>query len=95
MLITMTVLAAIAALAIAACGGYYFGRRAGSTPPTWKRRTSRIALGKLAVSLLALTTARRMRRSFRAGHVVSDAVGICLALIGRIPAYAKVSNDPF
>jgi membrane protein DedA with SNARE-associated domain len=30
----MTVLAAIAALAMAACVGYYFGRRAGSTPST-------------------------------------------------------------
>ncbi len=91
----MTVLAAIAALAIAACGGYYFGRRAGSPPSTWKRRTSRIALGKLAISLLALTTVRRIRRSFRAERVPSDAVGICLALISRIPAHAKVSNDRF
>jgi hypothetical protein len=93
MLITMTVLAAIAALAIAACGGYCFGRRAGSSPSTWKRRTSRIALGKLAISLLALTAARRIRRGFGAERVPSDAVGICLALISRIPAYAKVSND--
>jgi len=93
MLITMAVLAGVAALVLATCGGYYFGRRAGSTPSTWKRRTSRIALGKLAISLLALTAARRVRRSFRAERVPSDAVGICLALIGRIPACARVSND--
>jgi hypothetical protein len=65
MLITMSLLAGIAALVMATCCGYYFGRRAGSTPPTWKKRTSRIALGKLAISLLALTTVRRVRRSFR------------------------------
>jgi uncharacterized membrane protein YeiH len=73
----MTVLAGIAALAIATCGGYYFGRRVGSAPSTWKKRTSRIALGKLAISLLALMTARRILRSFRAEHVLPDAVGIC------------------
>jgi len=72
----MTVLAGIAALAMATCGGYYFGRRAGSTPSTWTKRTSRIALGKLAMSLLALTTVRRIRRRFRAEHVLLDAVGI-------------------
>lgn len=55
----MTVLAGIAALAVAACIGYYFGRRAGSTPQSWKRRTSRVALGRLAISLLVLFTARR------------------------------------
>jgi hypothetical protein len=93
MLISMAVLAGVAALVLATCGGYYFGRRAGATPPTWKQRTSRIALGKLAISLLALTTVRRVRRSFRAERVPSDAVGACLALISKIPAYAKVSND--
>ncbi len=72
----MTVLAGIAALAIATCGGYYFGRRAGSTPSSWKKRTSRIALGKLTISLFALMTARRIRRSFRAEHLLPDAVGI-------------------
>jgi hypothetical protein len=56
------VFAGIAAIAMATCGGYYFGRRAGSTPPTWKKRTSRIALGKLAINLLVLMTARRIRR---------------------------------
>jgi hypothetical protein len=76
MLISMTVLAGVAALAMAACCGYYLGRRAGSAAPTWKKRTSRIALGKLAISLLALTTARRIRRSFRAEPVLADALGI-------------------
>jgi hypothetical protein len=58
----MMVFAGIAAIVMATCGGYYFGRRAGSTPPTWKKRTSRIALGKLAINLLVLMTARRIRR---------------------------------
>jgi hypothetical protein len=72
--ITMTVLAGIAALVMAICVGYYFGRRAGSTPSTWKKRTSRIALGRLAISLLVLLTARRVRQSLRAGHLPPGAV---------------------
>ncbi|MGD1281730.1 hypothetical protein ACKUUI_03955 [Mycobacterium seoulense] len=55
----MTVVAGIAALAMATCVGYYLGRRAGSVTPTWKRRTSRVALGRMAISLLVLLTARR------------------------------------
>ncbi len=70
----MTVLVGIAALAMATCVGYYFGRRAGSAPSTWKRRTSRIALGRLAVSLLVLLTARRIRQSFRAERMLPGAV---------------------
>ncbi len=70
----MTVLAGIAALAMATCVGYYFGRRVGSAPSTWKTRTSRIALGRLAISLLVLLTARRIRQSFRAEHMLPDAV---------------------
>jgi hypothetical protein len=63
----MTVLAGIAALAMATWVGYYFGRRVGSTP-LWKKRTSRVALGRLAISLLVLMTARRIQRNLRAGH---------------------------
>lgn len=58
----MTVLAAIAGLAVATCGGYYFGRRAGSAPSTWKKRTSRLQLSRTALSLVVLLTARRIRR---------------------------------
>lgn len=61
----MTVLAAIAALAVAASVGYYVGRRTSPKPSTWKLRTSRIALGKLAIGLLVALTARRIRRNFR------------------------------
>lgn len=70
----MTVLLGIAALAMATCVGYYFGRRAGSTPSTWKKRTSRMALGRLAVNLLVLLAARRVRRSPRAYRVLPGAV---------------------
>jgi hypothetical protein len=70
----MTVLAGIAAIVMAACVGYYFGRRVGSAPSTWRKRTSRIALGRLAISLLVLFTARRVRRSFRAEHMLPGAV---------------------
>ncbi|WP_428341773.1 hypothetical protein [Mycobacterium sp.] len=79
MLITMTVLAAFAALALAMSAGYYCGRRAGSAPSTWKKRTSRVALGKRTVHLLVLLAARRFRRSLRAEPIVE--------LIGpRMPA---------
>lgn len=61
----MTVIAAICALTTAACIGYYAGRRAGSRRPPWRKRTSRIALGKLAFNLLALITARRLQQSLR------------------------------
>jgi hypothetical protein len=70
----MTVLAGFAALAMATCVGYYFGRRGGSRPSTWKKRTSRIALGRLAISLFVLLTARRLRHSFRVERMLPDAV---------------------
>jgi hypothetical protein len=59
----VTVLAGVAALLMAAGMGYYMGRRQTVAPPTWKRRTSRIALGRLTVDLLVALTARRVRRS--------------------------------
>ena len=71
----MTALVVISALVTALCIGYYFGRRAGSTPSTWTKRTSRVALGRLAINLLVLMTARRVRQSFQAGRVFSDAGG--------------------
>ena len=71
----MTALAVISALVAALCIGYHFGRRVGSTPSTWKKRTSRIALGRLAISLLVLITARRIRQSLHAERVFPDAVG--------------------
>jgi hypothetical protein len=70
----VTVTAAIAALAIAACIGYYFGRRAASTPPSWKKRTSRIALSRQALNLLAMITARRIQQRFQVERVLSDIV---------------------
>lgn len=68
----MTVIAVIAALAIATCLGYYAGRRAASTPPSWKKRTSRIALSKQALNLLAMLTARRIQQRLRLERIVSD-----------------------
>ncbi|WP_156688385.1 hypothetical protein [Mycobacterium sp. Marseille-P9652] len=62
----MMVLAVLAAVLMAAGVGYCCGRRAASTPPSWKRRTSRVALGRLALTLLVLVTARRVRRYFPA-----------------------------
>jgi hypothetical protein len=77
--------AGIAALTMATCGGYYLGRRAGSTPTTWKRRTSRTALGRRAITLLLLVTARRVRRRLRAKPMFADAVHLCgLRLIAPV-----------
>ena len=61
----MTVFAAFAALTMSACIGYYFGRRTASTPSTWRKRTSRIALGRRAANLLVLVAARRIRQRMR------------------------------
>ena len=72
----MTVLAGIAALAMATCVGYYVGRRAGSTPSSWTRRTSRIAVGRQAMGLLLLLAVRRIRRRFRAEQMLPDAVHV-------------------
>jgi hypothetical protein len=75
-LIFMTALAVISALVTALCIGYHFGRRARSTPSTWRKRTSRVALSKLAVSLLVLMTMRRIRQGFLADRVLPDAGGV-------------------
>jgi len=72
----MTALALISALGAALCIGYQLGRRAGSKPSIWKKRTSRVALGRLAINLLVLMTARRIRRSLQAKRVFFDAGGI-------------------
>lgn len=58
----MTVLAAMAALVTATCVGYYLGRRTAAAPAARRRRTSRVALGRLAISLIALLAARRAMR---------------------------------
>lgn len=70
----MMALATICGLATAMWIGYYVGRRAGSTPPTWKKRTSRIALGRLAISLLVLMTARRIQQRLRAERMLPGAL---------------------
>ena len=66
----MTMFVAFAALTIATGAGYYFGRRAGSTPSTWKKRTSRIALGRRAAHLLVLVAVRRVRQRLRPDPMV-------------------------
>jgi hypothetical protein len=71
----MTPLAVISALVTALCIGYYFGRGANSTPSTWKKRATRVALMRLAISLLVLMTARRIRKSFLARRMFRDALG--------------------
>ncbi len=72
----MTTVAVISALVTAVYIGYHFGRRAGSTPSTWKKRTRRTALARLAVSLIVLLIARRIRQSFLDERALADAVGV-------------------
>jgi hypothetical protein len=71
----MTALVVICALVTALCTGYYLGRRASSAPSTWKKRTSRVALSRLAINLLVLMTARRIRQCLPAVRVFPDALG--------------------
>ena len=72
----MTPIAVICVVVTALCIGYHFGRRAGSTPSTWKKRASRAALGRLAISLIVLMIARRVQRNFLAKRALSNAVGV-------------------
>ncbi|MEY8017481.1 hypothetical protein [Mycobacterium servetii] len=75
----MTVLAAMAALVTATCVGYYFGRRAAGTPASRRRRARPMALGRLAISLIALLAARRV------AHVMGLRVVAPLELLrGRV-----------
>ena len=88
MLITMTVLAAFAALALATSVGYYCGRRAGCAPSTWKKRTSRVALGRRAVNLAVLVAARRIERRFRTGPLrVLAPLGLLHGSVTRMRSY--------
>ena len=68
--------AVICVVVTALCIGYHFGRRAGSTPSTWKKRTSRTALGRVAIGLIVLMIARRVRLNFLAKHALRNAVGV-------------------
>ncbi|SOX53939.1 hypothetical protein MAAFP003_2615 [Mycobacterium ahvazicum] len=61
----MVVLVLVGALATATSLGYYLGRRASSSPPTWRQRTSRFAMGRLALSFVVLVAARRIRQTAR------------------------------
>jgi hypothetical protein len=59
----MTPIALICVAVTALCIGYHCGRRAGSAPVTWKKRTSRAALARAALSLILLASARRVQRN--------------------------------
>ena len=72
----MTPIAVICAAVTALCVGYQLGRRASSTPSTWKKRTSRATLGRAALSLILLMVARRVQRRFLAKHALSNPVGV-------------------
>jgi hypothetical protein len=80
----MMVVAAVCALATATWVGYYVGRRAGSTSATWKNRTSRVALGRRAIGLLVLITARRVQQKFTFDRVLPVAA-VCWGLRITMP----------
>ena len=71
----MTVLVGLA-LITALCTGYHLGRRSGCRPPTWKKRTSRLALGRLTASLVVLVIARRMQRILAAPRGIPAVAGL-------------------
>ncbi|CQD13725.1 hypothetical protein BN1232_02767 [Mycobacterium lentiflavum] len=71
----MAVLVLVCALATTTCVGYYVGRRASSSPPTWRRRTSRVAIGRLAMSFVMVMAARRIRRTVLVHRLSRDATG--------------------
>ena len=88
MLNTMTVFAAFAALALATSAGYYWGRRARCTPSPWKKRTSRMALGRRAVNLMVLVAARRIERRLRTGPLrILAPLGLLRGSVTRMRAY--------
>ncbi len=60
----MAPIAVICVALTALCIGYHLGRRAGSTPAPWRKRTSRVALARAALSLVLLVGARRVQRNF-------------------------------
>jgi hypothetical protein len=68
----MTELGVIAALMTALCIGYHLGQRAGTDRPTWKTRTSRLMLSRLAVNLLLALTARRILRTVLGRRLIAD-----------------------
>nr|WP_082994403.1 hypothetical protein [Mycobacterium gordonae] len=77
----MTVLVGLALIS-ALCTGYHLGRRTGSRPPPWRKRTSRLALGRLTASLVVLVVARRVQRMLIAQRRIPAASG----LWGHLPA---------
>jgi hypothetical protein len=61
----MAPIAVICVTVTAVCVGYHFGRHAGTRtagPATWKKRTSRVALARAALSLILLVSVRRVQR---------------------------------
>jgi hypothetical protein len=61
----MTVLAVAASLVAALCVGYRLGLRAGRHTPTWRQRTSPVALVRQATGLVTLLAVVRLERSMR------------------------------
>ncbi len=61
----MAALGVLAVVVAALCAGYVLGYRRGSRIPTWKQRTSRAALARQAVGLIALLAASRLQHSAR------------------------------
>jgi hypothetical protein len=84
----MTALAMVAAVVAALGVGYLFGRRSRAQSrgawTGWERRTSRVALGRLAVTLAALVAARRIRRMITTERMLALAVNTWgTKLVGR------------
>jgi hypothetical protein len=74
----MTALAVILALVASLGIGYQFGRGSAAAVcrPTWKQRTSRVALGKRAIGLMLLVSARRVQRRLPAPRAIPAGLGV-------------------
>lgn len=59
----MTALGMAIALLAAMLVGYVIGRRAAAKAPSWRQRTTRTALGRQAIGLVALATVSQLERT--------------------------------
>ncbi|MGE0215205.1 hypothetical protein [Mycolicibacterium sp.] len=64
-LVIVTALGMVAALAAGVWIGYLIGRRADAKTLSWSTRTSRVVLGRQAITLLGLLAASRLERTVR------------------------------
>jgi hypothetical protein len=58
----MSAVGVLAAVLAALAVGYVYGRRSTAARPTWRQRTTRLALGRQAAGLAVLQAAAQLQR---------------------------------